>query len=230
MVKKFSLVLIVIISAVLCVSCSNKGPQGPAGKNGLACYTLQNNPAYNGTSDTYIDSSGTSLNHGSETYMYAGVLNGSGNTLVARALIRFDLTTIVPSDVKVDSAYLTLYPYSPSMNGTTTMTAYAIDGVTADKWSENIVTWDWFNTPGGDFSPKPMSDTLVLSSADIPVSVTFKLTAAVVQGWISDPTTNNGLILKASNETQGYNYFAFLTKDNVSQSANPILTVYYSLP
>jgi hypothetical protein len=223
--KIFLSVMVICISAVLIMSCSNKGPQGPVGKEGPACATLQNNSAYNGTRDTYIDSLGNT--YGADNNMIVGVLNDGG--IVERALIRFDLTSIVPSDVSIDSAYLTLYPYSSAFAGTTTITAYALAGDTSGLWSENSVTWDSWNTAGGVFSQTPMSDTVVLSDPNV-TGVTFKLNAAVVQGWFSDPASNNGLILKASNETIGYNYFGFLTKENGSISGNPLLTVYYRLP
>ena len=230
--------VIICIAVFFTLSCTSKGPQGPAGsqgptgKDGLACYTLQNNPDYNGTWDTYIDSFSNTINNGTINYMYAGV--SGGGAIVARALIRFDLTPIVPSDVSIDSAYLTLYPYSPICSGDTTMTAYAVAGDSSGLWVEDTVTWELWSTPGGDFGPAPMSDPLVLSGSAIPACVTFKLNASVVQGWLSNPASNNGLILKAADESAGSGTFGFLTKEYGasigSVSTNPLLTVYYRLP
>lgn len=235
--KKILLAAVFLCVAVLfIISCGSKGPAGPAGSsgnNGPVTVNLQNNAIYSGTTDTYLDSYNSGTNNSSAPGIYAGFYAGYNNDNI-RAILRFDLSTVIPSNVIVEAAYLTLYPYncgSTCISGSATITAYAV----SDPWTMAGATWLdsqvatlWTNA-GGDFSQTPMSNTLVLSAANIPTSVMFTLDASVIQGWLATPSTNYGLILKASNETTGNNFFGFYSTANGTAALNPILTLYYKL-
>ena len=230
------------IACLFMVSCQNKGATGPAGAKGidLATVVLQNNYAYNGTTDTTIDFYNPAQNYSGDPLIWVGVNTVSGeyiNADYARALLRFDLSTVIPSNGTIEDASLTLYPYNYGpqyIYGNTTITAYAI----SDAWASTQATWvdkktltPWAN-PGGDYNTiTAISDTVILSDANIPASVTFNLTASVVQGWLTAPSSNYGFIFKASNETiTADNYFTFYSTSNGTTSLNPVLTLHYKLP
>jgi hypothetical protein len=238
----------ILIAVLLCVlmlaffSCkssnSTAGPAGASGSNGAVTVTLQNNAVYSGTADVSISAAYPYQNFPNYAGNWVGIY-GSGNYY--RSLYRFDLSTVIPSNVTIVSAYLTLYPANcgaTCISGTTTITAYALYGAARDAWTVTGASWVsstastlWaVSSGGGDFSPTPMSDTIVLSDSSTPASVIFTLSASVVQGWLSDPSTNNGFILKASNETTGNNLYTFYSGINGTASLNPILTLYYKAP
>jgi hypothetical protein len=239
--------VLLCVACLFMVSCQNKGLTGPAGAKGidLATVALQNNYAYNGTVDTTIDfySTNQNQNYSGDPTIWVGfnamapVTYTSESDDYARALLRFDLSTVIPSNGTIEDASLTLYPYnygSQFISGTTTITAYAI----SDVWASTQATWinrqtsiPWTN-PGGDYNTiTAASDSVVLSDNNIPASVTFNLTASVVQGWLSAPSSNYGVIFIASNETiTADNYFTFYSTNNGTISLNPILTLHYKLP
>jgi hypothetical protein len=224
------IVFVANIAVLLFASCTGPGgktgPAGPAG-NGTVVVNFQDNAIYSGEADTSLDSHFPYINTGSLTVINAGVI--FANSEIIRSLVRFDLTSIIPSNVTVQKAYLTVYPFGGS--GTTTITAYAVSGV----WSETGASWvsgtasnAWI-LYGGDFN-QSISDTQVVSATGLlPASLTFNLDASVVQGWITTPSGNNGLILKASNETTDSNYLQINSNNNGTSTKNPLLTIYYSV-
>jgi hypothetical protein len=161
--------------------------------------------------------------------MAVGVTNTG--TEYSRILFRFDLTTLIPANAVIEDAYLTLYLYPGSLINTGALTAYAV----SDQWTETGATWlsstasTLWTKNGGDYLSTPASTGAVSYNVNN-ASVTFTLNASVVQGWLSSPATNYGLILKAFDETiTTGNYFSFYSKYNGTTSLNPILTLYYEL-
>lgn len=238
MKKILSLAILLCAAGLFLVSCQNKGATGPAGAKGidLATIVLQNN------TELPIDFYNPNQNYAGDSILWVGfhAIVPEGITYTSdyfRTLFKCDLSTIIPPNGIVEDASLILYPYnngSQYISGTTTITAYTL----SSPWEEKYATWIsstastmWTN-PGGDYDTiTAFSDTVVLSDANIPTSVTFNLSTSVVQGWLTNPLSNNGFIFKASNETiTAGNYFTFYSTDNGTTSLNPVLKLHYKLP
>ncbi len=246
--KKNLLVLLLLsaVSAACMISCvnsnnstGNAGSTGPAGAPGDTVLFFQDGispySTYAGNLAEYISSGDPSLTTGGCQYIYMGVDNITGYQSM-RTLMGFDLSAIVPTNVTVTRAYLTLTVYQIVGNGAT-ITAYPLTNGWAEgticlayqagsaSWTNNSSgTW---STPGGDFSfSSPESDTVyagpALASGD---TITFTLNASMVNSWITNSFTNSGIILVAQNELYGTNWATFY--HNYSVSTNPKLTVYY---
>jgi hypothetical protein len=139
----------------------------------------------------------------------------------------FDLSNLIPNTVKVTDAYLTLSV--ANIYGGNIFTCYELlQGFSAatatfDDYSSSSL---WTN-PGGDFDPTAKSDSLFINTTG---KVNFKLDPAMVQGWISSPATNYGMLIKGSSETNGTDsYITINDIGNSNAALTPQLTVYYTL-
>jgi len=113
---------------------------------------------------------------------------------------KFDVTSI-PSNSTVSSATLDLYVSTRELNGTANlMQLYAL----TQAWDEQGVTWQrrtasqtW--TGGGALGSQ--LSTLAFPGGTGWISLTVP--AATVQSWINNAATNNGLLIKCSDEIHG---------------------------
>jgi RHS repeat-associated protein len=111
----------------------------------------------------------------------------------------------MPVDAQIISAQLSLPVVS--LSGSVTVNAYPL----SRAYSNTAVTWntydgtDSWTTPGGDYSSTPTTSAVVPSSGDM----TLNIPTAEVQSWVDGSGTNNGLVLKASNESSGTNLAEF---------------------
>jgi hypothetical protein len=111
----------------------------------------------------------------------------------------------MPVDAQIISAQLSLPVVS--LSGSVTVNAYPL----SRAYSNTAATWDTYNgtnswtTPGGDYSSSPTTSAVVPSSGDM----TLNIPTAEVQSWVDGSGTNNGLLLKASNESSGTNLAEF---------------------
>lgn len=106
-----------------------------------------------------------------------------------------------------------------------TVSAYEI----TQNWTETQMTWNnrlsgtaW-TTAGGTFNPLVQGSTSVLPSS---ISSTWALTN-LVQGWLSAPANNFGVLLKdPSNQTAAVYYVRYYDKDvNTNPALRPKLTL-----
>jgi hypothetical protein len=153
-----------------------------------------------------------------------------------RVLIKFDITSI-PTNAVVYYADITFT--ANNIVGTNILEAYRV----TKNWTEGLMqglndnsnaTWltatagsSW-TAPGGDFDTTPASVTVTVNST---TSFSVILQPSVVQGWIADPSQNNGIILKDDNESGSH--FIFLYTKNIGASNityRPKLTVKYYIP
>ena len=158
---------------------------------------------YQGCADTYISSWYPEDNFCSETE-----LRVKGDTPF-RTLIRFDLSGIIPPD-EVAEGYLELYvrggdPTFGSLkahrvrrdwNCQEATWRYAKEG---ERWGEdgcNHPDVDYYFDPEGNGYPSP----------DRPGFYRVEIHRETLQAWLSNPSTNNGLILIGEG---GYDYFSF---------------------
>jgi hypothetical protein len=144
--------------------------------------------------------------------------NGSGKDKYG--LLRWNLGGIAPG-TKISSASITL---SVTNSSTQTYQAYALKRA----WAESEVTWNSYA------AGKPWEVAGARGSLDREATVagtvtpsatgerTFALSAAVVQRWVEDPTTNHGIIIANATNTDG---FAFSSRESSTSSQRPRLTV-----
>jgi hypothetical protein len=103
----------------------------------------------------------------------------------------------MPVDAQIISAQLSLPVVS--LSGTVTVNAYPL----SRAYSNTAVTWNTYDgtnswtTAGGDYSSSPTTSATVPSSGNM----TLNIPTAEVQSWVDGTGTNNGLLLKASNES-----------------------------
>ena len=141
---------------------------------------------------------------------------------IKRVLIAFDLSSI-PAGATILSAVLGL-KLTSAYAGEVTIEAHEI----TRSWTLAGVTWNKYDgsnawaTPGGDF------DAAVIDSVVLDGTVQFyewDITASIVQGWLS---TNNGLLLKASNEALTISDKYFAASENATPGNRPYLRVTYT--
>lgn len=165
--------------------------------------------------------------------------DGSNN--IYRSLVKFDLSNQIPTNAIVTGVSITLKAEG-TQSGTLTISAYNV----LRDWGEGTKTlsaaasgecnWDaakasvdnW-GTAGCSNTSTDRSNTaedskVVSSAADWVMTPSI----ATVQGWVSNPATNFGLLIK-SNEPAGTNYIYFHS-DDAAAANQPSITVTYTVP
>lgn len=241
--KKIIILALVSICAFIFFSCKGDtgdkgktGATGPSGADGNMVIMFQKG-VYPSSGYTEVKDTGIINNTPTNNYGSCGS-NGAGAYpayIATRSLIKFDVSSIIPSNVIVTKAELVLN--LNQIYGTNTYTAYKItndwvEGTVCGSTSPGTATWNNYGagswtTPGGDFDSTPVSNSLIISDSAPQQSITFSLNPAMVQQWISNPSTNYGVLIKADNETVINNSIFWNTKEAVN---SPLLRIYYRLP
>jgi hypothetical protein len=221
------LFLFLVAAVFLFVSC--RGDKGPAGEPASNVYQMMFQDgtfpynSYSGTIDSYIDSQNATSNYGTALQINADYSGG----YTQRALVKFDLTSITPSNVTVVNAYLTL-AIGSSFGTAGSVAAYKLN----KPWQEPYATWLLYNymsswaTEGGDYDAAPVSDIITPATS----CATFTLNNSLIQGWIANPGTNYGLMIKSQNEGTADGGLQFYSREYTEVSQRPKLTVFYKLP
>jgi hypothetical protein len=226
MKKITTLLLFALLPLLFLASCTIPGAEGDAGAagpTGLTVATFQKgafpSDAYDETADNNILLHLPANNYGTSAIATIG---NDGATDVYRALLRFDVSSIVPSTVTVVEAYL-IVTMSSVLNNT--INAYAV----TQEWEETQSTWNLRQTglswavPGGD------AGSLQGSAYSTTYTATIALSPALVSSWIADPDSNYGVLLKAVNETTT-SWSNIFTSEYATASMRPRLVIYYRLP
>jgi hypothetical protein len=249
-VKKTIIFLsLAIIWGLLLFACSagDKGPMGPNTATAVFQNGVLPSAAYVGCTDATIENEYPTINVGSCDYLISG---GYASVFIYRIVIKFDLSYIVPSNVHVTSAKLTLY--TDSLNDisslSNTHTAYALTkawtgGTGSCGGSANVNTsWNFANgssdawsNPGadGNFNATAASNSVPVHTVGVGTEIEFNLDPSVVQAWLSNTDTNYGLIIKAGTESSpaGLGYWLRPCSSNIAATAyRPKLTINYTLP
>lgn len=215
----------------------DKGATGPAGETGAIVMSFQDgvfpSDNYSGTRDADIINSNPENNNGACTSFIAANTNCSWNP--SRALLKFDVSSLVPSNVIVKKAYLELHAIDglgPIGFIVHELTKAFDEGTSCNakgacSWISATASTMWTN-PGGDYDANPMSG--VVSDSANPIVI--ELNASVVQKWINNPSQNFGMIIKAYPETGSGTCLGaeFATSEHSNKSFRPKLTIYYNLP
>jgi hypothetical protein len=175
------------------------------------------------TIDAYILENTPNKNHGTATSLGADGDEPAGTGRDKSALLKWDLSTI-PAGSKISSATVTL---NVTNNSTETYQAYELKR----PWVESAATWrlyaagnswqiagargslDRGTTVAGNVSPSTTGKQ------------TFALSPDVVQSWVDNPASNNGIIIANETNTDG---FDFSSREATLKSNSPQITVTYS--
>ena len=188
----------------------------------------------------YEDSSGSRSN-GAGDHFFAG-RTGEPFDSVRRAAIAFDFGSIPPR-ARVARVALTLNmsrtqagPEDVELRklladwgeGGSDAPAEEGEGTAADPgdatWLHTFFDTSTWAKPGGDFSDTVSAVVTVGGIGSYAWS--SERMVADVQGWVDDPASNFGWLLKG-NESQGRTAKRFDSKENASDSSRPTLTVEY---
>lgn len=187
-------------------------------------------PTYQGTEDTVIKGGVPTLNLGGLSKLRVTTADiGGGATWT---LIRWDISGHVPPGAVVTDVQLTFYvdPDDPGPS----IPIYELrrpwvegDGITGGTWNrfDGVNNWQIAGAEGtldrGQTSIGTMPGTAGYQTATLTTAG-----VAVVQGWVDDPTSNNGFILRGGS-SDGVDY---ASRNNSSAVLRPRLQVSYTLP
>jgi len=141
--------------------------------------------------DTYLNSVLTDSNFNGQTTFAAG----RSTTVIAHGVVAFDLSSIPPgstiNDVQLKlTADLISNPPIPLL----------LHKITTN-WDESTTTWNFpWTTPGGDFLTTS-SATQTITVLDAYIWGSTGQMVNDVQGWVDDPSSNNGWLLKRADES-----------------------------
>jgi len=176
---------------------------------------------YIGTSDTFLDFSQQSDNHGSASQLD---IHSDGTQVT---LLRFDLSE-VPTDVTILRADLQLFAVGRTASGSTTASVYRV----LRHWEENEANWADATTEGTWFFPGCGglgTDRAVIADGTealggINYRYSFEVTASVI-AWLLDQEPNHGLLLLSSGgDDVGY---SFASSGHQVPAYRPALVITY---
>jgi hypothetical protein len=164
--------------------------------------------------DTWIESAGPTINHGSDTLLLLRADNNGDR----RILLKFDLASF--SGLSIASAKLYFYINSTNINSTSGATIYLYNA--ARYWEGIEATWRlaevgtaWTNE-GGDYNVVPII-SIVVPKGTADCRVQLDLTA-LVRDW-STGSINNGVILIAT----GTSGEISISSSRATPIANPLV-------
>jgi glucose/arabinose dehydrogenase/PKD repeat protein len=176
------------------------------------------------TADTKLLENTPTTAYGSATTLTGDGDEPNNRSTDVYALIRWDLSSI-PAGSKVSSVSITLNVTNGSKN------TYQVFGLKR-PWVESAATWLHYaaNNPWEVAGAKGSLDRgAQVGSVPAPKvgKQTFTLSASVVQGWIENPSSNQGIIVANTTNTDG---FDFSSRESTTSSLRPQLNVTYTAP
>jgi len=147
-----------------------------------------------------------------------------------RILVRFDLENQIPTDARILSAKLALYAWSRRTLFGMRVSAYEA----LRYWDEGAATWndasiyDRWGVPGCDQVGSDRQEDLVASRFVYFTSRFYDWDiTSLVQKWLSNPATNNGVLLMGQNVDQE---ILFRSSEWRVPTQRPMLTIIYGMP
>jgi Domain of unknown function (DUF5122) beta-propeller len=170
--------------------------------------------------DTRISENAPTTNYGGATSIFVDGDAGSGKD--DYALLKWDLSGLIAPGTKVSSASVTL---SVSNNPSTqTYEAYALKRA----WVESLATWNSYaaGLPWEVAGAKGSLDReTTVASTITPFATgeqTFALSPSLVQRWVDDPASNQGIIIADAANADGFDFYS---RESADGSQRPRLTV-----
>jgi len=145
---------------------------------------------------------------------------------VASALLQFDLSGL-PAGAEVMWGRLRLYGPSGSNENRLYMTAYPLERA----WSEEQVTWleaaagiGW-DEPG---ATNDHGDPVGWGWIETPGWVQLDLDTSLLAGWLADPASNHGLLVRGEGTENREVAFWFFSREGTNPAAQPRMIVGYN--
>jgi hypothetical protein len=206
---------------------------------------------FDASQDTTIFENETDHSYGGGVMIYAGMNN---STSKRRGLIAFDLSSI-PTDSIINSVELDLWlaqvsggedPAIPTRTigvhkllrdwGEGTIKSGAGQGDDANAgdatWMHRFhdTAYTWRSLGGdGDYAVAPSASMSVGTTFDTKYTWSSTTMIADVQGWVNDPTSNFGWLLKGDESTKGtFRTFWSREADQLDGAYKPKLVIYYT--
>jgi hypothetical protein len=156
------------------------------------------------SADTQIVENAPTKNYGAATSLGVNGNVPSGSAKDEFALLKWDLSGIVPG-TQINSASVTL--------SVTTASPQTYQGYVLKRpWVEPAATWNVYSSgkPWEVAGAKGSLDKEATVAGTITPSLkgknTLTLPLAVVQGWVDNPSTNQGIIIANPSSTRGFNF------------------------
>jgi len=222
---KFAWIGIVLTASLLTGGCTTNNntttPAAPLANEYVLQFQNGVHPdaSYGGSSDTGMNAGSPAASFYGDPYFYSGSAAGSA----ARYFVQFNLISLLPANVNVTRAYLTV-----NVVGAVGTNSFAFHSL-SETWDATTATWSnpWYANLGGNYSAAAKSDAIAMNEKGLYL---FKLDAAMVKSWLATPSTNYGVILTATNESSGTSASGISTNSEPQLSLHPMLTVFYTLP
>jgi hypothetical protein len=172
------------------------------------------------SADTQIVENAPTKNYGATTSLGVNENDQSSIGKDKFALVKWDLSGIAPR-TQINSASVTL---NVTNSSTETYQAYVLK----KPWVESEATWNVYS--GGErwevAGAKGSLDKEATVAGSITPSIkgnsTMTLPLAVVQGWVDNPDTNQGIIIAYPSSTRGFN---FNSREDTDPTQRPQLTL-----
>jgi len=189
---------------------------------------LEPSPAYDGTFDAYIREASPDTGYGLAASLQVDGSEPSGSETDMNILLGWDIGSI-PVDAVVTDAFMTLEVTNAS-NGT-----YQCQALLR-AWNQAQVTWNaadagspW-GAPGASAASDRGTDVLCTVAAGSTGTLTVNFTPeglARVQSWVSDPSSNHGLVIADAATSDGAD---FHSSESATAMSRPKLNVTYRVP
>jgi len=179
---------------------------------------------FNGANqDCYLQSgSGASTSFCNGSSLYAGYSGG----VIDRSLLQFNVQNSIPQDVTVLDADLAVYLYGSASGSPVSVDAMQLTQAwsTGATWNTYNGTNAWTNAGGTFASPSAWTDASVGTGA----GYYHWYLANLVQNWVYGNVPNDGILLKATNETTT-DLLSFRSSEYSNSAYWPYLRVTYQL-
>ena len=213
----------------------NTGVQGNTGLPGLPgnLYAFRNGqwptPSYSGAVDTYMNQATPTINYEATGYWILSSNQAGSNS---GGLLRFDLSAM-PSNLIVTNVVLGLTTTSYSQTVDSFFNIYQ----SRRAWNSSQATWNVYATGNSWTTAGAQSTVSDIYSTSLGIihdggsintyyeTILNASGVAVVQGWVSNPASNNGFVIETYNNVTNVNN-SFYDSDQGSVYIRPILYVY----
>ena len=197
-------------------------PDGPPAAPVTTSFGERSTSVHTGvTTDTWLESANVTATHGTDIGLYEDA------SPTVNGLLRFDLSAI-PTSATVSAVELDLVTTTDSLESGMLET-YAVledwDEATA-SWSNRTASMAW--TDAGASGPGSRGSTLVgtvFPGVDL-TPYSFALDLPTVQGWVTTPASNHGLVLISTSPSG--NGVTFSSSNDTLVDARPQLRVTYT--
>jgi hypothetical protein len=179
--------------------------------------------------DTWINEMSTGNNYGTSSELHASGLTSQRGY----PLLQFDLSTIPPS-AHVTSATLSISTSNGAGLGQGTTQAFPLleswsegtqnGAAGAANWTERMTGVPWTTVGASDPGSRDVAKIGEFTPSSGNTRYTVALTISAIQGWVTDPTGNHGLILVNSAST--FAVVDFTSRDNIPPKRPQLIVIY----